>query len=563
MIFSPHKYQETSIRWLIQRTILDGHSGAALFQDPGLGKTVQTLAWLRLLRKLGIAGKALIVAPLRVAHSVWPSEVKKWDQFSEFTVSRSLMESRFRSVTYDNSGRERDEKGNFLPLSDEEKHERARTRFLTLQDRLDDIEPSADIHLINTDGVDLLSHLYSKRVFPWDVLIVDESSAFKTWGSDRSKSLRKLVPRFKKTLILTGTPSPNGLEDLYSQIWLVDRGESLGKNITTHRKRYFHRGGFEGYKWLANENAGKLIETAIAPLALRMSAADNLDLPELLINDVWVDLPAKAKKQYKQMEREMFLELDNGDELAPVNSGAKYQACKQMASGSVYEPEDETEDPTPRRDRKTIHIHDAGFQALEDIVSELQGKPVLVAYNYNHQLAAIQKRFPKASVINGRTSGENTERIVDLWNRGEIHVLAVQTQALSHGVNMQSGPGRDIVWLGLPDIPETYIQLNARIYRQGVSSNVRVHRILSRSTVDEAVRIRLETKNENQNNLLDALNEYRKRRVLETFAKDIRDGYDCDEDAHKYGTPCRCCEASKLLDPPEAESSDARSSSLL
>ena len=458
MRYLPHQYQDAALRWLIQRTILDGHQGAALFLDPGAGKTSTTLAWFRLLRMLGLAEKALIVAPLRVVYSVWPREIAKWDQFAGLKVS----------IIHGNP-----------------------------KQRLKALEADTDIYLVNTDGVSWLQKQYEQKSHPWDVLIVDESSPFKNWGAARTKALRKLVPRFRLRLILTGTPSPNGLEDLFSQVWIVDRGEALGANITQYRKRYFFRGGYGGYKWIPNESSGKLIEYRIKNLCLRMSAADHLDLPELITNDVWVDLPTKAAKQYKQLEKEMFILLSGGDELTPLNAGAKYNACKQIANGGVYD-----------ENHEALEIHNAKIDAVTDIVAELQGKPVMIAFQYKHDLGRLRKIWPNIPTIDGSTKPRETDELVEKWNDGALPLLAVQPQALSHGLNLQNGPGRDLIWLGLTDNLETYLQLNARIYRQGVSSQVRIHRILASKTVDEAVRDRIRGKDQSQRALLNALNEY-------------------------------------------------------
>ena len=500
MRFSPHDYQDHALRWLIQRTILDEEEGAALFQDPGLGKTAQALLWFRLLRMSGLAQKCLIVAPLRVVHSVWPQEIAKWDQFKDLRVSKALTSNSFRSVEYDNSKRRRGPDMKFLPLTEEERMERKRYRLWVLRKRLPDLIKGVDINLVNTDGVDLLAKVLHKKELPWDVLIVDESSPFKTWGSDRTKALRSLVPRFKKRLILTGTPSPNGVQDLFSQIWIVDKGQTLGKNVTQHRSQFYHRGGFENHDWIPNDGATEKIEKLIAPLCLRMSAEDHLDLPELLINDVWVDLPSAAKGKYKQLEKELFLALENGEELVPMNAGARYGACKQIAGGGVY----------LNAQREALELHGAKVEAAVDIVAELQGKPCLIAFQYRHDLDRLRKVWKDLPSIDGSTSGEETDILVQKWNEGKLPLLAVQPQAISHGVNMQYGPGRDLIWFGLTDNLETYLQLNARIYRQGVTGQTRIHRILAKSTVDVAVRRRIEKKDGSQRALLQALNDYRK-----------------------------------------------------
>lgn len=458
MRFVPHEYQMSCLRWLIQRTIVDGQAGGAFFLDPGLGKTSTTLLYLLLLKKLGLARKVLIVAPLRVVYSVWPKECQKWDQFSHLTCSII--------------------------------HGSATQRMKALANE-------ADIYLINPEGIPWLKNYFEKRDIPFDVLAVDESTKFKAWGSIRTKALRKLAPWFKYRLILTGTPSPNGLEDLFSQIYMLDLGESLGPNVLKFRERYFYRGGFGGYRWLPTQGSDVAIQKKIAHLCMRLSAEDYLQLPDLVFNDVWVDLPSDILKAYKKLEREMFLELDES-ELIVGNAGAKYLACRQVANGGIYDEE-----------KKPAFVHGSKVDAIADLVEELQGKPALIAFQFKHDRERLRKVWPKAPSIDGSVSAKQADKTIDDWNAGRLPVLLVQPQSLSHGINMQSGPGRDIIWMGLQDSLETYLQLNARIYRQGVTGQVRIHRVLANKTVDLAIRDRIESKDQNQNTLLEALARYR------------------------------------------------------
>ena len=460
MKFKPHKYQHHALKWLIDRTILQGQAGGAFFMDPGLGKTATTLCWINLLKNLGFARKTLIVAPLRVVYSVWGQECQKWEQFTHLRTS----------IVHGTPGK----------------------RMAALADE-------ADMYLINPEGIPWLQNHYANRDLPFDTLVVDESSKFKTWGSKRTKALRKLAPQFKYRLILTGTPSPNGIADLFPQIHILDQGEALGSGITKFRNRYFHRGGYGGYQYIPIDGAQQRIQERINHLCLRLSAEDHLELPEMLVNDVWVDLPANVLKEYKQLEREMFLSLDKGDELVLFDAGSKYNTCRQLAGGAVY---DEV--------KNSRELHHAKMDAVVDIVDELQGKPVLIAYSYTHELERLKARFD-CPAIYGKTKAKDADRLIEQWNAGELHVLAVQPKSLSHGINMQAGPGRDIIWFGLTDSLEEYQQLNKRIHRQGVKGDVRIHRILANKTVDEAVVDRIEQKDASQASLLDALNAYREK----------------------------------------------------
>lgn len=459
MKFVPHEYQRYALEWLIQRTVIDGQQGGAFFLDPGLGKTSITLAWLRLLKILGISQKTLIIAPLRVVYSVWPREVAKWDQFQDFKVS----------IIHG-----------------------------TPTQRLKALATPAEIYLINPEGVEWLACHFKLKTLDFQTLVVDESSKFKQWGAKRTKALKKLIPDFQRRLILTGTPSPRSIEDLFSQMFIVDQGETLGTAISRFQERYFYRGGFSGYERIPLKGSKEEIESLIAHACLRMDAADHLDLPSLLVNDVWVDLPPDVFKNYKTLERKMFLELENEGTFTPLNAGSKYLACKQLANGGLYDA-----------DKTVHHIHTAKVEAIKDLVEELNGKPVLIAFQYKHDLERLKTAFGKIAYIDGTVNAKETDSIVEKWNQGSIPILAVQPQAISHGVNMQAGPGRDIVWMGLTDDLEVYLQLNARIHRQGVTGQVRVHRILATRTVDVAVKDRIESKDRSQKSFLEALKTYK------------------------------------------------------
>jgi SNF2 family DNA or RNA helicase len=454
--YTPHDYQTHALGWLLRRVVVDHAQGSGLFLDPGLGKTVITLTWLQHLREMQLAKRALVIAPLRVCYSVWPAEIAKW---------------------------------NHIDLSCAIVHGNPKQRAAA-------INAGADVSVINPEGIPWLVR-HPSWVQQFDTLIVDESSKFKNWGAKRTRALRKMLPGFRNRLILTGTPAPNNLQDLFAQIFITDLGDSLGRNITQFRNRWFYRGGYQGYEWIPFTHAQEEIEKKIQYLVLRMSAEDHLDLPELLINDIWVDLPEDLLAQYKKLERELFTLLESGDQLTPANAGAKYNLCRQYANGGVYV------DGTPQP------VHRAKVDAVLDLIGELQGKPVLICTQYRHDVARLRTVLPKLPVIDGSTSGSESTKLIGQWNAGKLPLLAVQPQSMSHGINMQSGPGRDMIWLGLTDNLETYLQMIARLYRQGVSGQVRIHRILANGTVDLAVRNRLESKDASQKALLDALNSYK------------------------------------------------------
>lgn len=457
MIFKPHDYQRFMLDWLVKRTIINDEPGAALFADPGLGKTVTTLTWMNHLQLLG-RHKFLVIAPLRVMTTTWPEEIEQWDH-ANFTYS--IMHG-------------------------------------TPTERAAALAQDVDIYLINPAGVPWLESHGLPDGFN---LVVDESTAFKRWGSKkkgvRYSALRKMLPKFNKRLILTGTPAANSLMDLFAQVYLLDHGKALGSNVTAFRNEYCRRGGYQGREWLLKEDAADRIWERIAPMCLRMDADTYLDLPDLLVNDVKVSLPDEPMKFYRKMERELFAELEK-QEATALSAGAAYQKCKQIANGVVYGDDGE------------IIVHNEKLEAAKDIIDELNGKPAMLVFHHKSMLAAIHKKFGEVPFIDGSTKPATANQLVTDWNAGKLHLLAVQPQSLSHGVNMQKGPGRDIIWLGVVDSPEIYHQLNARVYRQGVSSAVRVHRILARGTTDITMVRRMQEKDGTQESFFQALKSYQR-----------------------------------------------------
>lgn len=460
--FEPHAYQHLAIKFLIQRTIIDGELGAMLFLDPGLGKTACTLSWINALLKMKLARKVLIVAPLNVCYGVWPAEIAKWGQFKHMTYSMI---------------------------------------HGTPEQRMAGMSRNADIYITNVDGAKWLRSMSKYAKLPFDAIVLDESSKFRTWGADRTKAMREIIGQFKRRVLLTGTPCPNGLIQLFPQVFFADGGAALGKTITAYREKYFYKiGNFYNYK--PHQNTKAYVENAIKDVALTLLAKDCLDMPELLTHDIWVTLPRKKLAEYKRLERLMFIELDEAQSITPKNAGAKYQLCKQYAGGGVYLN-------LEGGGREIHHLHDCKTDALEDLIGELGGKPVLVGYQYLHDLIRIQRRFKNVEFINGSVSPKKITALVDRWNRDDIQILAVQPQSLSHGSNLQSGSGRDVIWHGLCDDLEIYTQFVRRVFRQGVGSQVRCHRILCSNTVDVAIRDRIDSKEANQLSLLQALSNYR------------------------------------------------------
>lgn len=461
----PHAYQLRAVDFVLSRLYSRGDLGAGLFLDPGLGKTSITLHVIDALRAMEGRCRTLVIAPLRVVYGVWPDEVRKWGFDLECSIVHGSPAARRKAL-----------------------------------------EADADLYLINPEGVEWLEANLGRHRF--DLVVVDESTKFKSWGAKRSKALRKLLRASgdAKRLILTGTPTPNGYADLFSQVYLLDEGATLGRTQTFFRRSFcttkLKLGKYPDY--VVTEGGRRLIEDAIAPMTLRLAAEDYLDMPELIEVPVRVDLPPDIARKYRRLERELILELANAETLVASGAGALYSLCRGVANGGGYQYDG------PDGSRRSIPVHYAKVDAVADIVEELWGKPVLVFYQFHHDAERLLERFHGAPVLRGGLKPDECNSILERWNRGEIPVLLAQPQSVSHGLNMQAG-GNNIVWFGLPDSLETYLQANARLWRQGVVGGVRVFQVVANSTVDEAIAERLRNKDEAQRSLLETLKLYAER----------------------------------------------------
>jgi SNF2 family DNA or RNA helicase len=458
MKWKPHDYQKTAIQFLI------GNATAGLFLDPGLGKTSITLSAFKLLRSKNYVRRALVIAPLRPAHSVWPVEARLWDHLSDLKVT----------VLHGN-GRE--------------------------------ISEDSDIDVINPEGLPwLLSALKGKRSFPWDMLIVDESTRFKHTNTKRFQLLRPLLPKFSRRVILTGSPAPNGLLDLFGQVFILDLGHALGRFITHYRVNYFDQTGWMGYDWVPRPGSEQAIYAKLRPLVLRMEAKELLEMPELIGVDpplrVEVDLPAKARAQYDQMEKMLITQVED-EMVTAANAAAATIKCRQISNGGLY---------TNRECTEWSHIHEAKADAVEEIIEELQGKPALVAYEFKHDLDRLRKRFgAKTPYIGGGVSATRFREVEQAWNRGEIPVLLAQPQSVAHGLNLQ-GTGAAVIWHSLNWDLEVYEQFIRRVYRQGQKDRIVVHHVVAKDTVDEVILRGVAKKDRTQQALLGALKGYLKEK---------------------------------------------------
>jgi SNF2 family DNA or RNA helicase len=458
--YTPHAYQKKAIKFLV------AHACAGLFLDPGLGKTSIVLAAFKLLKAKGYLRKMLVIAPLRPAYSTWPGEVQKWKDFSDLKV---------------------------VVLHGPDK------------DKL--LKSDADVYVINPEGLQwLFRSCPPAKSWLWDMLVVDESTRFKHTNTQRFKTIRPFLDYFKRRYILTGSPAPNGLMDLFGQIYLLDLGNALGRFVTHYRMSYFDATGYGGYTWVLRAGAEEQIYKKIQPLVLRMSAADYLDLEPYIPNVVPVELPSDARKVYDQMESTMLAEVENGIVTA-ANAAAATGKCRQIANGGLYlAPPGGTETK-----RGTAAIHEAKLDAVEEIIEELQGKPALIAYEFDHDRIRLQERLGDVPYIGGGVSTTKFKQIETRWNAGLIPVLLAQPQSVAHGLNLQ-GTGAAVIWHSLTWDLENYEQLIRRVWRQGQRERVVVHHIVAKDTIDEVIMRTVNRKDKTQKALLEALKERAKER---------------------------------------------------
>ena len=445
MKFVPHEYQKRAIDKVVDQT----HVG--LFLDMGLGKTVITLTAInRLMYEEFDVSRVLVIAPKRVAEDTWTREHAKWDHLQHLKVSRILG---------------------------------------TASQRMNALKADKDVYVIGRDNVVWLIEALAPN-WPFDMVVIDELSSFKNPQAKRFRALRKVMPRVSRVVGLTGTPSPNGLMDLWAELYLLDRGERLERTLGAYREKYFKPGARSGYvvfKWLPVKGAEKQIRDRISDICVSMSAADYLTLPERIDNVIPVSLSKKELATYRKMEEEQLLELGDDDMIVALNAAAVMTKLLQIANGSVYTASGAVE-----------RIHDAKLEALEEII-DTTDSPVLVFYSFRHDLGAI------LGAIEGARTLEGPQDIAD-WNDGKIQVLLAHPASVGYGLNLQDG-GHTIVWYGLTWSLELYQQANARLYRQGQEKPVIIHHLITEGTVDEQVMRALQAKDTSQAALLAALKE--------------------------------------------------------
>lgn len=444
-----HEYQKHCVDHVLETPF------AGLFLDMGLGKTVTMLTSInKLIYENLEVSKVLIVAPKRIVESVWKAEAEKWEHTKHLRIARII--------------------GN--------QHQRQAA-----------LREDSDIYLISRDNIAWLTSQYGGMKVPFDMLVIDESSSFKNHKSQRFKAIKRVLDSFTRTVILTGTPRPNNLLDLWSQIFILDRGMRLGAYITHFRQSFFKAGRSKGhivYDYKALDGAEEKITERISDICISMSAKDYLDLPDKVSNFIELKLPKKLLERYRDFERDLVLEMLHCEDISVQNAVGLSNKLRQFSNGAVYD-----------EDRNWAEIHDLKIQALLEII-EFSPEPVIVAYTFKHDLVRILAVLSKIKKLRYKKL-ENDQDIVD-WNDKKLDVLILHPASAGHGLNLQKG-GNTIVWFGLTWSSELYEQTNARVHRQGQTKRSFIHHIVCKGTIDMRIKRALEGKISGQRALMEAI----------------------------------------------------------
>lgn len=442
MKYVPYEYQQYATRFIEKNEV------AAIFLECGLGKSVITLTAIKNLIAKGEVKKVLVIAPLRVGKTTWPDEIEKWEHLKGLTYSVAIG---------------------------------------TVKERESALRKNADITIINRENVEWLI-AKSGVPFDYDMVVIDELSSFKSYKAKRFKYLLKARPTVERIVGLTGTPSSNGLMDLWAQFRLLDLGERLGRYITRYREGYFtpdKRNAQVVFSYKPLPGAEEKIYDRIGDITISMKAKDYLKMPDLVMNTVKVKMSDKDGAIYEQLKDDMFIDIRE-EEIDVANAAALSNKLQQLANGAIY-----------GADKKVIRIHDGKLDALEDLIESANGKPVLVAYWFKHDLERIKERFPFVREI-------KTPDDIKAWNKEEILVGIIHPASAGHGLNLQQG-GSTMIWFGLTWSLELYQQTIARLYRQGQTKTVVVHHIVTEGTIDELMLVSLDRKEKRQDALIDAV----------------------------------------------------------
>lgn len=444
--WSPHDYQSRGIDWLVT------HPEGALFWPPGLGKTSTTLAARQKLVSFGYRARMLVLAPLRVAQTTWMREYKRWAQFMDLRVGLAHGPDKLEVLK----------------------------------------NPRYDIVVINYDAMPWLAAQLSKG-HQFDILLFDELTKVKHTNTKRFKALKPLLPSFTFRWGLTGTPAANGLLDLFGQMYALDLGYRLGKYITHYRLKYFHQKPRDEFNWYITDEKAEQIHKKVADLAMYIQPEEVLKLPDIVHVDLPVALTPKAWDQYKSLEVLAIMELQE-QTITAANAGVLTSKLRQVAGGAIY----------INAEKEWEEVHTAKLDALDDLLEELAGEPLLLAYNFTHEVERIKQKYPNALVIKGGMSDKSVLPIIDAWNSGSVPLLCVQCDAAAHGLNLQFG-GSKLCWFSQTYNLEVYLQLIARLYRQGQLNVVMVYHLLAEKTIDFTIRKVLGVKGITQDALFEAL----------------------------------------------------------
>ena len=442
MRYVAHNYQNYAKDFIL------AHKVSALFLDCGLGKTIATLTAINeLMYDSFEISKVLIIAPLRVAQSTWKEEIEKWDHLNLLRYS--------------------------IAVGDE-------------KERLKALKQNSDIYIINRENVDWLV-TKSGIDFNFDMLIIDELSSFKSHTSKRFKSLLKIRPYFERVVGLAGTPSSNGLMDLWAEFRVLDLGERLGRYITHYRNEYFlpdKRNGAIIFSYKPQINAEERIYRRLADMTISMKSTEYLKMPELILNELEINLDEEDQMKYKKFKKEMVMTIQE-KEIDAINAASLSNKLIQLANGSIYD-----------EDKKFYEVHNKKLDKLEEIIESANGKPVLVAYWFKADKERIEKRFKVREI--------KTADDIKQWNMGMINLALIHPASAGHGLNLQSG-GSTLVWFSLTWSLELYQQTNARLYRQGQKDTVVIHHLITKNTIDEDIMKSLKRKDKTQEALMRAV----------------------------------------------------------
>lgn len=452
--FKPYPYQVFAIQKIVMMFCI------ALFLDMGLGKTVITLSAIaQLIYKEHKVSKVLIIAPKKVAESVWSAEAAKWEHLKDLRLSLVLGSK---------------------------------------AQRLKALKVDADIYVINRENTSWIVGQYGDG-WPFDMVVLDESSSFKSSRTQRFQALRSVRRYITRVVELTGTPAPQSIEDLWSQIFLLDAGKRLGKYFSDFRNHYEIAEVHPGFTtWSPRPGAEQEVYQAISDIAVSMKASDYIELPELITDDIPVMLPPKATKVYKEMEKNMLLSISSEKHVTAATAAVLTGKLLQMCNGAVYSSQGSA---TEVKNQEIIYIHEAKLDALCELLEQLHGEHALIFYQYRHDLVRIQARLDKEGY---KYAVYSSAKDAEAWNSGEIPILIAHPASTGYGLNLQYG-GHHIIWFGLTWALEQYEQANARLYRQGQEVPVIVHRLVVKGGMDEQVTAALDRKKDVQSGMLDSL----------------------------------------------------------